>query len=87
MVYASSAAVYGDAVPQIAEEAPKRPLSAYGADKYACELHAGVASHVHGLADDRATVLQRLRTTPGPQITLRWGDLDLLRSAPPRAAH
>jgi UDP-glucose 4-epimerase len=50
MVYASSAAVYGDAVPPIAEEAPKRPLSAYGADKYACESHAGVASHVYGVS-------------------------------------
>jgi UDP-glucose 4-epimerase len=49
IVYASSAAVYGDTVPPIAEEAPKRPLSAYGADKYACESHAGVASHVHGV--------------------------------------
>ncbi len=25
------------------------PLSAYGADKFACELHARVASHVHGI--------------------------------------
>jgi UDP-glucose 4-epimerase len=50
VVYASSAAVYGDAatVP-IAETEPCVPLSAYGADKYACELHARVASHVHGI--------------------------------------
>jgi UDP-glucose 4-epimerase len=50
VVYASSAAVYGDAatVP-IAETEPCRPLSAYGADKYGCELHARVASHVHGI--------------------------------------
>ena len=50
MVYASSAAVYGDCptVP-ISEDAPCRPLSAYGADKYACELHARVAGHVHGI--------------------------------------
>ena len=50
VVYASSAAVYGDAatVP-IAEAEPRAPLSAYGADKYACELHARVASHVHGI--------------------------------------
>jgi UDP-glucose 4-epimerase len=50
VVYASSAAVYGDAatVP-IAESEPCRPLSAYGADKYGCELHARVASHVHGI--------------------------------------
>ncbi len=45
-VYASSAAVYGDcpAVP-IGEDAPKRPQSAYGADKLAGELHAAVATH------------------------------------------
>jgi UDP-glucose 4-epimerase len=50
VVYASSAAVYGDAatVP-IAEASERRPLSAYGADKLGCELHARVASHVHGI--------------------------------------
>jgi UDP-glucose 4-epimerase len=50
VVYASSAAVYGDSasVP-IAETEPRAPLSAYGADKYGCELHARVASHVHGI--------------------------------------
>ena len=49
VVYASSAAVYGDVDPPIAEGAECRPLSAYGADKYGCELHARVASHVHGV--------------------------------------
>jgi UDP-glucose 4-epimerase len=50
VVYASSAAVYGDAaVVPIAETEPRAPLSAYGADKYGCELHARVASHVHGI--------------------------------------
>jgi UDP-glucose 4-epimerase len=50
VVYASSAAVYGDAASiPIAEETERRPLSAYGADKYGCELHARVAGHVHGI--------------------------------------
>ena len=50
VAYASSAAVYGDAaIVPIAETEPCRPLSAYGADKYGCELHARVASHVHGI--------------------------------------
>src|SRR5665213_2338149 len=50
VVYASSAAVYGDGARlPITEDAAKRPLSAYGADKYACELHAEVASHVHAV--------------------------------------
>jgi UDP-glucose 4-epimerase len=48
IVYASSAAIYGDCrtVP-IAEDTPFAPLSAYGADKSACELHARVAGAVH----------------------------------------
>jgi UDP-glucose 4-epimerase len=50
VIYASSAAVYGDqkTLP-ITEEAPTTPLSAYGADKLGCELHARVAGHVHGV--------------------------------------
>lgn len=50
VVYASSAAVYGDAASlPIEESAPLRPLSAYGADKLGCELHARVAGLVHGV--------------------------------------
>jgi UDP-glucose 4-epimerase len=50
VVYASSAAIYGDAAAiPIVENEPRAPLSAYGADKYGCELHARVASHVHGI--------------------------------------
>jgi len=51
VVYASSAAVYGDAddLP-LKETATLRPLSAYGADKLGCELHARVATLVHGVA-------------------------------------
>lgn len=50
VVYASSAAVYGDnpRVP-LDESAVTRPLSAYGADKLACELQARVAWTVHGI--------------------------------------
>src|SRR6185312_9578769 len=42
--------VYGDAktVP-ITEAEPCAPLSAYGADKLGCELHARIATHVHGI--------------------------------------
>lgn len=48
IVYASSAAVYGncDALPISESERPS-PLSAYGADKLGCELHAKVGWHVH----------------------------------------
>lgn len=50
VVYASSAAVYGDN-PQmpLAETAATSPMSAYGADKLGCELHARVASLVHAI--------------------------------------
>jgi UDP-glucose 4-epimerase len=48
IVYASSAAIYGDCETlPIGEETPAAPLSAYGADKSACELHARVAGAVH----------------------------------------
>jgi len=48
VVYASSAAVYGDCVTvPIGEDTAVAPLSAYGADKSACELHARVAGAVH----------------------------------------
>lgn len=48
IVYASSAAIYGNCstVP-IGEDTSVAPLSAYGADKRACELHARVAGAVH----------------------------------------
>lgn len=50
VAYASSAAVYGETLAfPITEETPLRPLSAYGADKFGCELHAAVAGRVHGV--------------------------------------
>lgn len=50
VVYASSAAVYGDNpnVPLVETE-ETRPLSAYGADKVAVELQARVAGSIHGV--------------------------------------
>lgn len=51
VVYASSAAVYGDNpdLPLVETAAP-RPRSPYGADKRGCELHAIAAAHAFGLA-------------------------------------
>jgi UDP-glucose 4-epimerase len=50
VVYASSAAVYGDTPDlPLAETAATRPLSAYGADKLGCELHGRVATLAHGV--------------------------------------
>lgn len=49
VVYASSAAVYGTQAPPLSETLTPMPLSAYGADKYACELHAQIGHAVHGL--------------------------------------
>jgi len=52
VVLASSAAVYGD-VPAdqmpVGEDAPRRPLSPYGIDKYASELALDYYSNVHGV--------------------------------------
>jgi UDP-glucose 4-epimerase len=50
VVFASSAAVYGDqTTPRADESSPPAPLTAYGADKFASELHARVATLVHGV--------------------------------------
>jgi UDP-glucose 4-epimerase len=50
VVYASSAAVYGDNPNMpLDESAATAPLSAYGADKLGCELHGRVAWQVHGV--------------------------------------
>jgi UDP-glucose 4-epimerase len=50
VVYASSAAVYGDLGGQVARETLRpAPLTAYGADKLGSELHANVAWLVHGV--------------------------------------
>jgi UDP-glucose 4-epimerase len=47
VVYASSAAVYGECAKlPIRESSDKLPLSAYGADKFGCELHAQAARQV-----------------------------------------
>jgi UDP-glucose 4-epimerase len=63
VVYASSAAVYGDN-PELplAEDAAPRPLSAYAADKLGVELHARVAAFVH----DVPTVGLRFFNVYGP---------------------
>src|SRR5215472_9791973 len=48
VVYASTAAIYGNCGSfPVDEESPAAPLSAYGADKHACELHARVAGAIH----------------------------------------
>jgi UDP-glucose 4-epimerase len=50
VVYASSAAVYGDgATLPLSEDAYPRPLTAYGADKLGSELHAMTGWVIHGV--------------------------------------
>lgn len=50
VVYASSCAVYGDFGGTILEEGLKpEPLSAYGADKLGCELHAKIAQVIYNI--------------------------------------
>ena len=50
VVYASSAAVYGNIGDAVAHEGlPPAPQTAYGADKYGSELHAAIGWGVHGV--------------------------------------
>jgi len=49
VVYASSAAVYGRVEGVADERTLASPLTAYGADKRGCELHARAGSLVHGV--------------------------------------
>ena len=50
VVYASSAAVYGDTGAAVArEDRAPAPQTAYGADKLGSELHARVGARVHGV--------------------------------------
>jgi len=50
VVYASTAAIYGNCGSfPVDEESPAAPLSAYGVDKHACELHARIAGAIHGV--------------------------------------
>lgn len=50
VVYASSAAVYGEHPEgRLNEDSATRPLNAYGADKLGGELHAAVATRLHGV--------------------------------------
>jgi UDP-glucose 4-epimerase len=64
VVYASSAAVYGDcpSIPLTELDIP-RPINAYGADKLGCELHARVATLAHGIP----TIGLRLFNVYGPR--------------------
>jgi len=50
VVYASSAAVYGDTGGEVArEDLAPNPMTAYGVDKLGSELHARIGSRVHGI--------------------------------------
>ena len=50
VVYASSAAIYGEASDTpVVEEMPASPISSYGADKAACEAHARAVARALGV--------------------------------------
>lgn len=64
VVYASSAAVYGDIAPvPVSEASPAHPISAYGADKLGCEHHAAVGAASFGIP----TLGLRLFNVYGPR--------------------
>lgn len=63
VVYASSAAVYGDAERQpVTEETECRPISAYGGAKLSCEIYASIAK----LMDDVPSIGLRFFNVYGP---------------------
>jgi UDP-glucose 4-epimerase len=64
VVYASSAAVYGDSGENPLDERMfPRPINAYGADKLGCELHGRVATLLHAVP----TIGLRLFNVYGPR--------------------
>lgn len=63
LVFASSAAVYGDLRPPLREDLPSRPLSPYAASKVAGEAHCRSYWNAYGLQ----TVVLRLMNVYGPR--------------------
>jgi len=63
LIYASSAAVYGDALVPVSEESPTRPISPYGASKLAGEAYVWAYSRVNGYKP----VVLRLFNVYGPR--------------------
>lgn len=50
VIYASSAAIYGDNMSlPLSEASTPSPITAYGADKLGCELHSKIGTLVHGV--------------------------------------
>lgn len=50
VVYASSAAIYGDTGAEVAHEGlTPAPATAYGADKFGSELHGRIGARIHGV--------------------------------------
>lgn len=68
-VLASSAAVYGDAVPPVTESMPTRPLSPYAASKVACEAYCAAYQRSFGLP----TVVLRFMNAYGPRAGGAYG--------------
>ncbi|HLI22404.1 MAG TPA: NAD-dependent epimerase/dehydratase family protein [Stellaceae bacterium] len=68
VVYASTAAIYGDhANALLAEWLPARPISSYGADNVGAELHARIARAVHGVP----AIGMRLFNVYGPRQSVQ----------------
>ena len=75
VVYASSAAVYGNAdVLPLHEGMPTRPASPYGVSKLAGERYLEAFTRTWGLPNGRAPLPERVRPASEPRLGLRGGD-------------
>jgi UDP-glucose 4-epimerase len=71
LIYASSAAVYGDPVYlPVDEHHPTQPISFYGASKYASELYIQIFARIHNL---KYTILRYSNVYGGRQLQAEGG--------------
>ena len=87
VVYASSSSVYGDSLqlPKV-EHMATNPLSPYAVSKLAAEAYCRAFTRVYGLETVVFALLQRIRSTPGPEFPLCGRIAPLHRGTPRQEA-